>query len=107
MPIYIYKHLMNIFKHLYHVHMSFIILVLNMCKTFDLVLININIIHILQGANFVEERRKKLQVYLRQIINFLITINRILANCPNKYKLVSLVPFFRYVNVENNSIISE
>jgi len=47
-----------------------------------------------KGANFVEERRKKLQVYLRQVMNFLITINQILANCPNKYKLVSLVPFF-------------
>jgi len=52
--------------------------------------------YILKGANFVEERRKKLQVYLRQIMNFLITINRILANSPNKYNLVNLVPFFRY-----------
>lgn len=51
---------------------------------------------ILKGANFVEERRKKLQVYLRQIMNFLITLNQILINSPNKYKLVSLVPFFRY-----------
>ncbi|XP_025409471.1 sorting nexin-29 isoform X2 [Sipha flava] len=47
-----------------------------------------------KGANFVEERRKKLQIYLRQIMNFLITINRVLANSPNKYKLVNLVPFF-------------
>ncbi|KAL5234452.1 hypothetical protein ACI65C_001862 [Semiaphis heraclei] len=47
-----------------------------------------------KGANFVEERRKKLQIYLRQIMNFLITINRILANSPNKYNLVTLVPFF-------------
>ncbi|VVC40089.1 Hypothetical protein CINCED_3A010372 [Cinara cedri] len=47
-----------------------------------------------KGANFVEERRKKLQIYLRQIMNFLITLNRILINSPNKYKLVSLVPFF-------------
>jgi len=29
-------------------------------------------------------------------MNFLITINRILANSPNKYNLVNLVPFFRY-----------
>ncbi|XP_050428502.1 sorting nexin-29 [Adelges cooleyi] len=47
-----------------------------------------------KGANFVEERRKRLQIYLRQIINFLITINRTLASSPNKYKLVSLIPFF-------------
>ncbi|XP_050535243.1 sorting nexin-29 [Daktulosphaira vitifoliae] len=47
-----------------------------------------------KGVNFVEERRKKLQVYLRQIINFLISINQLLANSPNKYKLVNLIPFF-------------
>ncbi|CAH1795452.1 unnamed protein product [Owenia fusiformis] len=47
-----------------------------------------------KGAKFVEDRRKKLQSYLRRIINLLMQNNTTLANNATKETLIQLIPFF-------------
>ncbi|XKL68388.1 hypothetical protein PGB90_003879 [Kerria lacca] len=47
-----------------------------------------------KDANFVEERRKKLQLYLRQVINFLILQDSHLTLNPTKTLFTSKVHFF-------------
>jgi len=47
-----------------------------------------------RSERFVESRRKQLQTYLRAIVNYLVSTNEIMANCPDKETLVSLMPFF-------------
>lgn len=48
----------------------------------------------LQDARFVEERRKRLQHYLRCVMNHLIQSNAELAAAPDKELLVQMIPFF-------------
>ncbi len=49
----------------------------------------------LKDAAFVEERRKKLQQYLRQVINFLVTHDSHLSGNPTKALFTSRIQFFR------------
>ncbi len=51
----------------------------------------------------VEERRKRLQDYLRQIVNLLVQTNPALAARPNKENVLSLMPFF----AENNGLTTQ
>jgi uncharacterized protein (UPF0305 family) len=48
----------------------------------------------LQDAKFVEERRRRLQHYLRCVMNHLVQTNADLATSPDKELLVGLIPFF-------------
>lgn len=48
----------------------------------------------LQDAKFVEERRRRLQHYLRCVMNHLVQTNADLATAPDKELLIGLVPFF-------------
>lgn len=48
----------------------------------------------LQDAKFVEERRRRLQHYLRCVMNHLVQTNVDLATAPDKELLIGLVPFF-------------
>lgn len=47
-----------------------------------------------KDARFVEERRKRLQHYLRCVMNHLIQTNSELASAPDKELLVHMIPFF-------------
>ena len=47
-----------------------------------------------KDARFVEERRKRLQHYLRCVMNHLIQTNAELASAPDKEILVHMIPFF-------------
>jgi len=47
-----------------------------------------------KAERFVEDRRKALQIYLRSIVNYLVTTNPALANSPDKETLLNLLPFF-------------
>lgn len=47
-----------------------------------------------KDARFVEERRRRLQHYLRCVMNHLVQNNSDLATSPDKELLVSLIPFF-------------
>lgn len=47
-----------------------------------------------KDARFVEERRKRLQHYLRCVMNHLIQSNAELASSPDKELLVQMIPFF-------------
>ena len=42
----------------------------------------------------VEERRKKLQSYLRRIVNLMVQSNPTLTTLPNKESVLALMPFF-------------
>ena len=42
----------------------------------------------------VEERRKKLQTYLRRIVNLMVQSNPALTTLPNKEVVLALMPFF-------------
>ena len=42
----------------------------------------------------VEERRKKLQSYLRRIVNLMVQSNPALTTLPNKESVLALMPFF-------------
>ncbi|XP_065200846.1 sorting nexin-29-like isoform X2 [Planococcus citri] len=55
-----------------------------------------------KDANFVEERRKKIQLYLRQVINFLLTQDSHLAVNPTKALFTSRVQFFSEQYKEGN-----
>jgi uncharacterized protein (UPF0305 family) len=48
----------------------------------------------MQDARFVEERRRRLQHYLRCVVNHLVQTNIDLATAPDKELLIGLVPFF-------------
>jgi sorting nexin-29 len=48
----------------------------------------------MQDARFVEERRHRLQHYLRCVMNHLVQTNIDLATAPDKELLIGLVPFF-------------
>lgn len=47
-----------------------------------------------KADRFVDDRRKALQIYIRSIVNYLVTTNPTLANSPNKETLLTLLPFF-------------
>ncbi|XP_049804040.1 sorting nexin-29 isoform X2 [Schistocerca nitens] len=47
-----------------------------------------------KDSRFVEERRRRLQHYLRCVVNHLVQTNNEMATSPDKDLLVSLVPFF-------------
>ncbi|XP_014245340.1 sorting nexin-29-like isoform X2 [Cimex lectularius] len=47
-----------------------------------------------KDAKFVEERRLKLQQYLRRLLNHIIANNPQLSSCPSKTILISTTPFF-------------
>ncbi|XP_054267028.1 sorting nexin-29 isoform X2 [Macrosteles quadrilineatus] len=47
-----------------------------------------------KDAKFVEERRQKLQQYLRRVMNHLISSHSLLTTAPSKPLLISLMPFF-------------
>jgi sorting nexin-29 len=47
-----------------------------------------------RDAGFVEDRRKKLQHYVRCIVNFTVQTNPLLGNHPDKQTLVQCLPFF-------------
>ncbi|XP_075220784.1 sorting nexin-29 isoform X2 [Lycorma delicatula] len=47
-----------------------------------------------KDARFVEERRHRLQQYLRRVMNYMILNNSQLATAPSKPLLISLLPFF-------------
>ncbi|XP_071482268.1 sorting nexin-29-like [Diadema antillarum] len=47
-----------------------------------------------KDVKFVEERRKKLQHYLRLVINFCVQNSLELTETPSKETLISLIPFF-------------
>ncbi|XP_054763055.2 sorting nexin-29-like [Lytechinus pictus] len=47
-----------------------------------------------KDTKFVEERRKKLQHYLRLVINFCVQNSLELTETPSKETLISLIPFF-------------
>ena len=49
----------------------------------------------IQDSRFVEERRKKLQVYLRLLINTELSTNKELAMKPDRNLLISSLSFFR------------
>jgi len=56
-----------------------------------------------KSERFVEDRRKALQIYLRSIVNYLVTTNPSLANAPDKETLLKLVPFFGDGDSSHNS----
>ncbi|XP_063225758.1 sorting nexin-29 [Bacillus rossius redtenbacheri] len=57
-----------------------------------------------KDSRFVEERRRRLQHYLRCIMNHLVQTNMDLATAPDKDLLISLVPFFgELCSVEDKS----
>lgn len=47
-----------------------------------------------RDAKFVEERRLKLQQYLRRLLNHVVANNPQLTNVPNKAVLISIIPLF-------------
>jgi len=47
-----------------------------------------------KAERFVEDRRKALQMYLRSIVNYLVTTNVSLSCSPDKETLLNLLPFF-------------
>ena len=47
-----------------------------------------------KAEKFVEDRRKKLQTYLRQIVNLMIQANPSLQAKPDKEQVILLMPFF-------------
>ncbi|KAK9504687.1 hypothetical protein O3M35_010961 [Rhynocoris fuscipes] len=47
-----------------------------------------------KDTKFVEERRIKLQHYLRRLLNHIVANNTSLSSAPNKLLLTSIVPFF-------------
>ncbi|XP_013417556.1 sorting nexin-29 [Lingula anatina] len=47
-----------------------------------------------KGSRFVEERRKKLQLYLRRVLNYIVQQNPDLANGACKDVLLKILPFF-------------
>ena len=49
----------------------------------------------LQSASFVEERRRRLQRYLRKIINMLLENGSDLMHNPSRKTLEALLPFFQ------------
>ncbi|XP_014210929.1 sorting nexin-29 isoform X2 [Copidosoma floridanum] len=54
-----------------------------------------------KDAKFVEERRQKLQQWLRRIVNRLSHCSPAFLSCPSKQTLISLMPFFGdFPNVE-------
>lgn len=58
-----------------------------------------------KDANFVEERRKKLQLYLRQIVNFLLSQDAQLTVNPTKALFTARVQFFsEHFNAGSQSI---
>ncbi|PSN44498.1 hypothetical protein C0J52_09063 [Blattella germanica] len=58
-----------------------------------------------KDARFVEERRRRLQHYLRCVMNHLVQTNPDLATAPDKEILIGLVPFFGELcnNVDDRS----
>ncbi|KAJ4437081.1 hypothetical protein ANN_17216, partial [Periplaneta americana] len=58
-----------------------------------------------KDARFVEERRRRLQHYLRCVMNHLVQTNADLATAPDKELLIGLVPFFGEMcnNVDDRS----
>ncbi|XP_066997914.2 sorting nexin-29 isoform X2 [Anabrus simplex] len=57
-----------------------------------------------KDARFVEERRRRLQHYLRCVMNQLVQTNTELASSPDKELLIGLMPFFgETCNVEDKS----
>lgn len=51
-------------------------------------------IHKQQDEGVVEERRIRLQLYVRQVVNLLLNTRPQLASSPDKATLTSLLPFF-------------
>jgi sorting nexin-29 len=49
---------------------------------------------IIKDAKFVEERRQKLQQWLRRIVNRLAHCSPVFSSQPSKQTLISLMPFF-------------
>jgi len=47
-----------------------------------------------RSERFVESRRKQLQAYLRNIVNYLVGTHPSLANCPDKETFIDIMPFF-------------
>jgi len=47
-----------------------------------------------KGDKVVEDRRKRLQAYLRRLVNLLVQANPVLAAGPTKENVVLLFPFF-------------
>ena len=47
-----------------------------------------------KSEKFVEDRRKRLQTYLRQIVNLLVQSNPSLSAKPDKEQVILLMPFF-------------
>lgn len=59
----------------------------------DIVMIS-PFIHKQQDEGVVEERRIRLQLYVRQVVNLLLNTHPQLASSPDKATLTSLLPFF-------------
>lgn len=55
-----------------------------------------------KDARFVEERRRRLQHYLRCVVNHLVQTNLELAANPDKELLIGLIPFFGEVTEERS-----
>ncbi|CAG0914704.1 unnamed protein product [Notodromas monacha] len=54
-----------------------------------------------RDAKFVEERRRRLQHYVRCIVNFMVQNNPVLGSNPDKETLVRFLPFFKeHANME-------
>lgn len=51
----------------------------------------------MQDARFVEERRLRLQKYLRHVVNHIVQENIQDDESPNREMLIRLLPFFGYV----------
>ena len=47
-----------------------------------------------KAEKFVEDRRKRLQTYLRQIVNLMVQTNMALQTKPDKEQVILLMPFF-------------
>merc|ERR1719350_942636 len=47
-----------------------------------------------KSEKFVEDRRKRLQTYLRQIVNLMVQTNPSLSAKPDKEQVILLMPFF-------------
>ena len=47
-----------------------------------------------KSEKFVEDRRKRLQTYVRQIVNLMVQTNHSLSAKPDKEQVILLMPFF-------------
>ena len=47
-----------------------------------------------KAEKFVEDRKKRLQTYLRQIVNLMVQTNPSLQAKPDKEQVIMLMPFF-------------